>query len=278
MAGAGPTLSSSIRASMKQVVDTSFMLWRESACFYDSCSSKQKLTIPQIVGTIWDACSALKKTSATNITAIQRAMIQVAASMKDVLREMRELRPCSSNSMDNSLDASSVQPDDQSDEGDDSSFGNLVDGLSPEEMKNAELAARAVSELLLVIKELVLRITRLPKQGHESDTRDEIKSLEMLLKLCQNIVVEVDELGACLYPPQETSSIIAAHEKITGMVEEMEVESDAIKGSTSAFHQACQASKIALVKSKLQVSMLSVDALQLSAELVQQMQNLSVAK
>ncbi|GAB2232926.1 hypothetical protein Droror1_Dr00011995 [Drosera rotundifolia] len=72
--GAGPTLSSSICAFVKQVVDSSFMLWQESISLCGSCSRKEKLTIPQIVGTVWDACSALKKTPATNIS--------VAASMK----------------------------------------------------------------------------------------------------------------------------------------------------------------------------------------------------
>ncbi|GAB2216338.1 hypothetical protein Droror1_Dr00024110 [Drosera rotundifolia] len=88
MVGAGPTLSSSICASVKQVVDLSFMLWQESISFCGSCSRKQKLTIPQIVDIVWDTCSTLKKTSATNIFVIRRAIIQVAASMKYVLREM----------------------------------------------------------------------------------------------------------------------------------------------------------------------------------------------
>ncbi|GAB2297322.1 hypothetical protein Dimus_031432 [Dionaea muscipula] len=217
--GAGPTLSSNIHASVKQVVDRSFVLWKESVASYGSRSSKQKLTIPQIVGTVWDACSALKRTPATNITAVGRAMMQVAVSIKDVSREMKELRPCSSNLADDAAEKSSSQPRNQSDDADELILDDLGKDLSPEEMKIVEQAAGVVSELLAVIKELVRSITGLLKQGNMRDSGDDVDSLEKLLKLCRDTGVEVDELGACLYPPQESSAIIAASEKISGIVE-----------------------------------------------------------
>ncbi|KAM2890217.1 hypothetical protein COP2_008666 [Malus domestica] len=70
--GAGPTLSSCIHASVKHAVDT-------------SC----KLSIPQSFGA-----------PDTNVTAIKRAMTQVAVSMKDVVREMNELKPTDGMSND----------------------------------------------------------------------------------------------------------------------------------------------------------------------------------
>jgi hypothetical protein len=42
-----------------------------------------KPLVPQLVGAVWEACTALKKTPASNITAIGRAMTQVAVSVKD---------------------------------------------------------------------------------------------------------------------------------------------------------------------------------------------------
>ena len=57
---------------------------------------------------VWEACSALKKTPATNITAIGRTMAQVAVSMKDVLREMKELKPASSDPTDETSDEASM--------------------------------------------------------------------------------------------------------------------------------------------------------------------------
>ncbi|GAB2297320.1 hypothetical protein Dimus_031430 [Dionaea muscipula] len=138
-----------------------------------SRSSKQKLTIPQIVGTVWDACSALKRTPTTNITAVGRAIMQVAVSIKDMSCEMKELRPCSSNSTDDAADESSSQPGNQSDDGDELSVDDLGRDLSPEEMKVVEQAVGVVSELLAVIKELVRSITGLLKQGNMSDKGDD---------------------------------------------------------------------------------------------------------
>ncbi|TQE06108.1 hypothetical protein C1H46_008304 [Malus baccata] len=70
--GAGPTLSSCIHASVKHAVDT-------------SC----KLSILRSFGA-----------PNTNITAIKRAMTQVAVSMKDVVRKMIELKPTDGMSND----------------------------------------------------------------------------------------------------------------------------------------------------------------------------------
>ncbi|KAL0463518.1 UNVERIFIED_CONTAM: hypothetical protein Slati_0239400 [Sesamum latifolium] len=95
--GAGPTSSSCILKTVKQVTDSSFMLLQEAVSSYGSQSKAQKLSIPRLVGAVWDACAALKKTPTTNITAIGRAMTQVAVSVKDVLREMKELKPASSD-------------------------------------------------------------------------------------------------------------------------------------------------------------------------------------
>ncbi|KAG6389903.1 hypothetical protein SASPL_151378 [Salvia splendens] len=187
--GAGPTLLSCIHGSVKQVVDSSFMLLQGAVSSYGSSSNKtQKLAIPQLVGTVWNACSALKKTPATNVTAIGRAMTQATVSMKDVLREMKELKPASPDSADEASAHDSTKGKDKSisDADDDDSFdGELGNDLSPEEMKI------------------------------------------------------IDELGACLYPPQEISAIKMALEKISSFSDESETELRNLKGFTEDFGKAC---------------------------------------
>ncbi|XP_060214703.1 uncharacterized protein LOC132641664 isoform X1 [Lycium barbarum] len=232
--GAGPTLSSCIHASIKQVVDSSFMLMKESVSSYGSDNKKQKLSIPQLVGTVWEACSALKKTPATNITAIGRAMTQLAVSVKDVLREMNELKPADESSVQDTAEGESKSQD-----SDDSFAGDLGNDLSPEEMKIARLTTDVVSATLVVIKELIRSITSLLKQESSADTATFVASLERLLKLSQEIGLQIDELGASLYPPQEISALKAAMEKISSTTDEIQEELEKLKGCSEDFVKVC---------------------------------------
>ncbi|KAK2981976.1 hypothetical protein RJ640_007568 [Escallonia rubra] len=200
----------------------------------NSRSKDQRLSIPRLVGTVWDACSALKKTPTTNVTAIGRAMTQVAVSMKDVLREMKELKPASERA-----DEASIQAGSEADDSDDSSEGDLGNDLSPEEMKIAQFAIGVMSETLEVTKELIRSIGGLLEHENLDNVGDSLNSLERLLKHCQGIGVLIDELGACLYPPQELPTIKAASEKICSNLDEMKVELDNLDGSSEAFVQAC---------------------------------------
>ncbi|KAG5521671.1 hypothetical protein RHGRI_034033 [Rhododendron griersonianum] len=275
--GAGPTLYSCIHASVKQVVDCSFMLFKESVSSYDllnectgSSYKDRKLSIPPMVGTVWDACSALKKTPSTNITAIGRAITQVAVSMKDVLREMKELKPASAEPKDEDSEEASVKDDSGPHDSDDSCGGDLGNDLSPEEMKIAQLAVGVVSETLVVIKELIRFITSLNKQENPDNGNDFVNPLERLLKLCQESGLQVDELGACLYPPQEFSAMKTAVEKISSVIDGMQVEVNNLEGSSEAFFQACTGLRALLreMKSELRSSITG---------LLPEMQNLVVS-
>lgn len=53
--------------------------------FAESHDHVKRLSNPQLAGTVWEACDALKKTATTNCTAVLRAMTQVAVSVKDIL-------------------------------------------------------------------------------------------------------------------------------------------------------------------------------------------------
>lgn len=236
--------------------------------------------IPQLVGTVWDACSGLKKTPSTNITAIGRAMTQVAVQMKDVLREMKELKPASSDPLyeeGSSVKAECMPHDNDNDndnDGDDDDDGNTSEGdigndLSPYEMRTASLAISVVSETLVVIKELIRTITGFLKQEKANDNISNfVDSLESLLKLCQEIGVQVDEIGACLYPPQEISAMKTACGKISSNVDEMEVQLESLGGKSESFLKACANMKNSMRK--------LVSDLSCSGDLVPKMQNLDV--
>ncbi|XP_061991148.1 uncharacterized protein LOC133709427 [Rosa rugosa] len=236
MVGAGPTLSSCVHASVKQVVDSSFKLMKESISLYGAVNKDWKLSIPQLAGAVWEACSALKKTPATNVTAIGRAMTQVAVSMKDVLREMKELKPATDPTEDET--EAEIEPHDD----ETSSDSDLGNDLSPEEMKVAELAIAAVSETLVVIKELIRTITGLLKRESPNDS-NLVDSLEKLLKMCQGIGEQIDELGACLYPPQEVPTIKAVLEKMSSLTDDMKAELQSLQENLEAFCQACDCLK-----------------------------------
>uniref|UniRef100_A0A2P2JSJ7 Cyclin-D1-binding protein 1 n=2 Tax=Rhizophora mucronata TaxID=61149 RepID=A0A2P2JSJ7_RHIMU len=266
--GAGPTLSSGIHASLGKVVDSSFKLMIETVSSNGSSNKDFKLTVPQLVGAVWEACSALKKTPSTNITAIGRAMTQVAVSVKDVLREMKELKPSSSNQTDEATDASFE--DSTLQDNDNVSDDDLGNDLSDEEMKIVQSAIGVVSETIAVIKELIRTITSLLKQEKPVDTGNFVDSLEKLLKLCQDMGVLIDEIGASLYPPQEISAIRAALEKMSSMVSGMQAEVENLTCSSGAFLQACGGlrSSIKQMESELECPT--------STDVVDKMQNLVV--
>ncbi|CAF2195341.1 unnamed protein product, partial [Brassica napus] len=192
----------------------------------------RKTSIPQLTGAVWEACSNLKKIPTTNIKAIGRAMTQVAVSVKDVLREMQELKPasaCSSPEHDVSVN---------SDEDDD----DLGDDLSPEELEVAALVADVVSDTLIVVKELIRAIASMIKMENPEDKGEFVDSFEKLLKLCQGTGEQIDELGACVYPPQELSLIKQILERINGYIGEVEADVKGFMNSSSseAFLGTCR--------------------------------------
>ncbi|EXB65590.1 hypothetical protein L484_025856 [Morus notabilis] len=243
--GAGPTLSSFILQAVKKIVDCSYKLIKDAIVSLGT-GKENESSIPQLVGAVWEACSALKKIPTTNVAAIGRVMTQVAVSMKDVLREMKELKPGSTDTTDENAE-SEAQDDDGFNEDD------LGSDLSPEEMKVARSAIVVVSEALVLVKELMRSITGLLKLESRDDTGDFVDSLEKLLKHCQGIGTEIDELGASLYPPQEVAIMKGAVEKISSMVDDMEREIESLKGTSDAFIQACGGLKSSLAQLKSEI-------------------------
>ncbi|KAL5140075.1 Protein DETOXIFICATION 12 [Glycine soja] len=158
---------------------------------------------------------------------------------KDVLREMKELKPVSCDDQvdeaagEGCAEAASEPHDDNSSEGD------LGNDLSPEEMKVAERAIEVVSNTLSVRKVLIHSIIGLLKLEKPNDNSGFINSLEKLLQLCQELGRQIDEIGACLYPPQEIPAINAALEEIHSIIDAVQVEVGELLGASDVFLEAC---------------------------------------
>ncbi|KAK9105821.1 hypothetical protein Scep_022665 [Stephania cephalantha] len=240
-AGAGPTLSSSIHAAAKHVVDSSFALMKAAVSSYGSRNKDHKLSIPQLAGTVWESCESLKKTPNTNYTAIGRAITQIAVSVKDVLRELKELKPAALDPVDEVSQTPTSDTSDHPHNDGSSSEGDLGNDLSPEEMKIAQSASALVSDTLNVLKELIRFVTGLLKHSNARDTRETVDSLESLLSICQGIGVHVDELGACLYPPQEVPALKLAAESISAGIGKLQEEVRILNGASEGFFDACGA-------------------------------------
>lgn len=92
--GAGPTLLTTIRNAAKNVLETSLSLLTRAVSFSVKGSERgeREQALPALVGAVWDSCTALKKTPFTNRAAIGRSLAQIATSVKDVLREIGEMR------------------------------------------------------------------------------------------------------------------------------------------------------------------------------------------
>ncbi|KAJ6800808.1 uncharacterized protein M6B38_202095 [Iris pallida] len=228
----GPTLHAYIHTSAKQIMDSSLSLLREAVSSYGKPHSSKNLTIPQLAGSVWEACTALKKTPTTNCNAVGRAITQVAVSVKDVLREMRELKPAAIAA--SSTSEPDANPEDFNNE---SSDDDLGDDLSPEEMMVAQLILDVTSNSLEALKEVIRFVSGLIKSS-KVDSKDFIESLERLLSYCREIGSEVNDLGACVYPPQEISGMTAAARKIGHGVGEIRKEVESMGSSKERLFMA----------------------------------------
>ncbi|KAJ6796698.1 Uncharacterized protein M6B38_219815 [Iris pallida] len=228
----GPTLHAYIHTSAKQIMDSSLSLLREAVSSYGKPHSSKNLTITQLAGSVWEACTALKKTPTTNCNAVGRAITQVAVSVKDVLREMRELKPAAIAA--SSTSEPDANPEDFNNE---SSDDDLGDDLSPEEMMVAQLILDVTSNSLEALKEVIRFVSGLIKSS-KLDSKDFIESLERLLSYCREIGSEVNDLGACVYPPQEISGMSAAAKKIGHGVGEIRKEVESVGSSKERLFMA----------------------------------------
>ncbi|PKU82666.1 uncharacterized protein LOC110100480 isoform X1 [Dendrobium catenatum] len=222
-AGAGPTLHASICSSARQVIDSSLALLKEALSIESRNFSNRSSIIPRLSGSVWEACANLNKNPTSNCTAIGRAITRVAVSVKDILREMNELKPAAPNT---SNDASPEE-----DDSDDEEFG---DDLSPEEMLIAQLTTKAVSDVLAALKEVIRFVSGLHTKSNE-ENMEHVKALETLLRCCEEIGNQANELGASVYPPQEISVLKSAAKKIYIAIDDLQKVVEIVGGSDQSF-------------------------------------------
>ncbi|AEE30317.1 Grap2/cyclin-D-interacting protein [Arabidopsis thaliana] len=217
--GAGPTLSSIVHGSVKQIVDSSFRLFQGSVSLYDGSYEKgEKPSISQLSGAVLEACSSFKKVPTTNLIAIGSAISQVSVIMKDVLNEMKKVKPACPSS-----------------EGEASG-----DDFSPEQIEVAKMVADIVYEAMTVI--IVIRvITRMMEKENSNENSVFVESLEKLLKLCQRSGVVIEELGTCVYhPPLKIDKITQTVKILEGNLDEVEAQVEYMKRSSNAFPGVCR--------------------------------------
>ncbi|KAL6848632.1 hypothetical protein ACP4OV_021215 [Aristida adscensionis] len=226
MVGAGPTLHKSICSSARNVVESSFSLFKQAVSAYESRSPNRKTAIPQVTGTVWEACLALKKVPTNNCTAIGRAITQIGVYLKDILREMNEL-PIGDSSDTAEKSSNGVDTASCSDRDEMSSDLEMDDDFTEEEVAIAKLVITVASDSLVVVKEVIRFITGLLKSsGNQSGANeDKVEPMEKLLIYCREIADQVNDLGASVYPPQDTSqmkvTVKRLYDGINGMRKEI---------------------------------------------------------
>ncbi|XP_062232088.1 uncharacterized protein LOC133929373 [Phragmites australis] len=239
MVGAGPTLRKSICSSAKNVVDSSFSLFKQAVSAYESSSPDRKTIIPQVTGTVWEACAALKKVPTSNCTAIGRAMTQIGVYLKDVLREMKELPIGDSSDSTAEKSSNGVVDTTSCSDRDEMSFDlDLDDDFTEEEVAVAKLVVTVASDSLVVVKEAIRFITGLLKSsGNQSGANeDKVDPMEKLLSYCREIADQANDLGASVYPPQDTSQMKLTVKRLYEVINGMRKEIGHLGGSpASAF-------------------------------------------
>jgi len=165
-----------------------------------------------------EACSSFKKVPTTNLIAIGSAISQVSVIMKDVLNEMKKVKPACPSS-----------------EGEASG-----DDFSPEQIEVAKMVADIVYEAMTVI--IVIRvITRMMEKENPNENSVFVESLEKLLKLCQRSGVVIEELGTCVYhPPLKIDKITQTVKILEGNLDEVEAQVEYMKRSSNAFPGVCR--------------------------------------
>ncbi|THU44640.1 hypothetical protein C4D60_Mb02t09500 [Musa balbisiana] len=246
--GAGPTLHASIYASAKQVVDCSLALLREAVSYESHVHEKRTESTSDEEGDLTEADIGddLSARGDGNCTMIISVVSDTLAVIKALIRFITGLLKSSSLKISSkeSTDSLCAASDDlgdgvsnkaaesTSDEEGDLTEADIGDDLSAEEMAIAQLIISVVSDTLAVIKELIRFITGLLKSSSlKISSKESTDSLEKLLSFCREMGQEVNELGACVYPPQEISQMKLSGNKMHRLVDKMHLEVESLEGS-----------------------------------------------
>jgi hypothetical protein len=120
----------------------------------------QEIDIPVLVGHVWEACEAVKKTPTSNHVAVGRSLTQVAISIKDVLREIDEFKRESAE--EHLIDA------DDDDEAGSLDENELSEEVTATEMQVVQSVKGLVSCLLNLLKQLLYIVAAAAKPPHNN--------------------------------------------------------------------------------------------------------------
>ncbi|XP_006655573.2 uncharacterized protein LOC102701270 [Oryza brachyantha] len=268
--GAGPTLHKSICSSAKSVVDSSFSLFNQAVSAFESRSPDRKTIIPQVTGTVWEACLALNKVPTNNCVAIGRAMTQIGVYLKDVLREMKELPV--GDSGDSTAEKSSngaVETTSCSDRDELSSDLELDEDFTEEEIAVAKMIVTVASDALVVVKETIRFITCLLKSsGNRSGANEEkVETMEKLRSCCRDAADQINDLGASVYPPQDLSQMNSSVKRLYDGTSAMRREISNLNGSPESAY-------LALERFEKSLGALEVE---IDGDVVNEMENLTIS-
>ncbi|KAI3909055.1 hypothetical protein MKW98_011416 [Papaver atlanticum] len=262
--GSGPTLADFFHESAKRFAHSIYSFFKEAVSCFGTLNEDRKLSIQQLADSVWEACAFLKTIPTTNYAAIVREITRVAKSMEGALRQLKNLKPASSENPTNENTTDELTTDlnekDDDDDVDNGSFegGEIGNGLSPDEMKMAESAVIFFSDTLIVIKELVCFITGLGRHSKPSNNdAKSVRLLELSFERCRNIKLCMYELGVDLYPPQEVTAlklgVVDTSDEIRKLQEDVRQFEDA---SCDSFLQACECALSSLRNMKTELDSL----------------------
>ncbi|THU47673.1 hypothetical protein C4D60_Mb09t18090 [Musa balbisiana] len=157
------------------------------------------------------------------------------------MEELKEHKRDPSDDSGNGLSSKADESTSLSDEWGDLTEADIDDDLSAEEMVTAQLIISVVSDTLTVVKELIRFVTGLIKSSsHKSSTKESVDSFEKLVTHCQEMGTQVNELGASVYPPQETAQMKMSAKKMYCLVHEMHIEVRNLEGTPDGVFGTCK--------------------------------------
>lgn len=175
-------------------------------------------------------------------------MTRIGVCLKDVLREMNELPigdsgvSTAEKSSNGVVDTTSCSDrDERSDLDLDDDDDDDDDEFTEEEVAVAKLVINVVSDSLVVVKEAIRFITGLLRSsGNKDKDEDKVEPMEKLLSHCKEIADQVNDLGASVYPPQDSSEMELAIKRLYNGINGMRKEIGNLGGAPESTFAALE--------------------------------------
>lgn len=169
-------------------------------------------------------------------------MTKIGVYLKDVLREMNELPIGGSTAEKSSNGVVDTASCSDRDEISDLDLDDDDDDFTEEEAAVAKLVIAVASDSLVVVKEAIRFITGLLKSSGNKDgaNEDKVEPMEKLLSHCKEIADQVNDLGASVYPPQDSSEMKLDIKRLYNSINGMRKEVGNLGGSPESTFAALE--------------------------------------